>query len=72
METKMLGAISRYSKQASWNRDQTNIEDILMMIKNKRWTSSCVDSTNCRAQESGKHLDPELKHTEYRVKGRHI
>ncbi len=34
----MLGIIWRDKKRASWIREQTKVEDILMTIKNKKWT----------------------------------
>ncbi len=34
----MLGLKWRDKKQASWIREQTKVEDILMTIKNKKWT----------------------------------
>ncbi len=37
MERRMLGITLRDRKQASWNREQTKVEDILMTIKNKKW-----------------------------------
>ncbi len=38
MERKMLGITWRDKKRASWIREQTKVEDILMTIKNKKWT----------------------------------
>ncbi len=34
----MLGITWRDKKRASWIREQTKVEDILMTIKNKKWT----------------------------------
>ncbi len=39
MERKRLGITWRDEKQASWIREQTKIEDILMTIKKKEWTN---------------------------------
>ncbi len=38
MERRMLGITWRDKKRASWIREQTKVEDILMSIKNKKWT----------------------------------
>ncbi len=38
MERRMMGIAWREKKRASWTREQTKIEDILMTIKNKKWT----------------------------------
>ncbi len=38
MERRMLGITWRDKKRASWIREQTKVEDILMTIKNKKWT----------------------------------
>ncbi len=35
---KMLGIARRYKKRALWIREQTKVADILMTIKNKKWT----------------------------------
>ncbi len=35
---KKLGITRRDRKRASWIREQTKVEDILMAIKNKKWT----------------------------------
>ncbi len=40
MERKMLGITWRDKKRASWIREQTKVEDILMTIKNKKRTWS--------------------------------
>ncbi len=34
----MLGITLRDNKRASWIREQTKVEYILMTIKNKKWT----------------------------------
>ncbi len=34
----MLGITWRDKKRASWIREQTKVEDILMVIKKKKWT----------------------------------
>ncbi len=38
MERRMLGITWRDRKRALWIREQTKVEDILMAIKNKKWT----------------------------------
>ncbi len=38
MERRMLGITWRDRKRASWTREQTKVEDILVTIKNKKWT----------------------------------
>ncbi len=38
MERRMVGITWRDRKRASWIREQTKVEDILMTIKNKKWT----------------------------------
>ncbi len=38
MERRMLGIILRDRKRASWIREQKKVEDILMALKNKKWT----------------------------------
>ncbi len=38
MERRMLGITWRDRKQASWIREETKVEDILVTIKNKKWT----------------------------------
>ncbi len=38
MERRMLGITWRDRKRASWIREQTKVEDILMTIKKKKWT----------------------------------
>ncbi len=38
MERKMLCITWKDNKRESWNREQTKTEDILMTIKNKKWT----------------------------------
>ncbi len=38
MERSMLGITRRDNKQAPWIREQTKVEDILMTVKNKKWT----------------------------------
>ncbi len=38
MERRMLGITLINKKRASWIREQTKVEDILMTIKNKKWT----------------------------------
>ncbi len=38
MERRMLGITWRDRKRASWIREQTKVEDILVTIKNKNWT----------------------------------
>ncbi len=38
MERRILGITWRNKKRASWIREQTKVEDILMKIKNKKWT----------------------------------
>ncbi len=38
MERRMLGITLRDRKRASWIREHTKVEDILVTIKNKKWT----------------------------------
>ncbi len=38
MERRMLGVTWRNRKRASWIREPTKVEGILMTIKNKKWT----------------------------------
>ncbi len=38
MERKMLGITWRDRKRALWIREQTKVEDMLMTVKNKKWT----------------------------------
>ncbi len=38
MERRLLGITWRDRKRASWIREHTNVADILMTIKNKKWT----------------------------------
>ncbi len=38
IERRMLGITWRERKRAAWIREQTKVEDILMNIKNKKWT----------------------------------
>ncbi len=38
MERKILGVIWRDRKRKTWIREQTKIEDILTMIKKKKWS----------------------------------
>ena len=38
MERKMIGVTLRDRTRASWIREQTKVEDILMTIKKKKWT----------------------------------
>ncbi len=38
MERRMLGITWRDKGRGSWIREQTKLEDILMTVKNKKWT----------------------------------
>ncbi len=38
IERRFLGITWRDKKRALWIRDETKVEDILMAIKNKKWT----------------------------------
>ncbi len=38
MERRMLSITWRDRKRASWTREQTKVEDILVTVKNKKWT----------------------------------
>ncbi len=38
MERRILGITWKDRKRASWIREQTKVEDILITIKNKKWT----------------------------------
>ncbi len=38
MVRKMLGITWRDRKRATWIREQTKVEDVLMMIKKKKWS----------------------------------
>ncbi len=54
MERRMLSIAWRDRKRASWIREQTKVEDILVTIKNKKWTwegMSCEDVMTDGLQE---------------------